>query len=107
MFLDLRRERDTRGLEQPAGGAGGRRAQRHPFAVLFDLDVLEPVEIAPHVVPFGPEVVRVAAVGELLLEHERQERAEHVATDRRIGLMIDRAGAHQRLGRPEQALDLE
>ena len=44
------------GLEQPAGGAGDRRAQDHALAVLGELDLLETVEITLHVGPFGAEV---------------------------------------------------
>ena len=43
------------------------------------LDLLEAVEITLHVSPFGTEVGSMAAVVELLPQHQRQKRAEHVA----------------------------
>src|SRR5512134_136028 len=51
--------------------------------------------------------VRPAAVSQLLLQHQRQERAEDMATDGGIGGMIDRPGAQDRLGAAEQVLDLQ
>src|SRR3954469_2630395 len=104
LLPDAGRERDAGGLEQRADHAGGGRAQGHLPAVLGDRHLLEPVEAAQHIAPLGPPARVATALVELLAQHERQERAEHVAADRRVRRVVDRPRAHQRLGRSEQLL---
>ena len=43
----------------------------------------------------------------MLLHRERQERAEDMAADGGVGGMVDRPGAHDRLGPADEVLDLE
>ena len=57
--------------------------------------------------PFDNQPVTVAQIGQLLLQHQGEKRAEHMAADRGIAGMIDRAGAQDRLGAAEQILDLQ
>src|ERR1700693_4391158 len=47
------------------------------------------------------------AVFERLAQHERQERAEHVAANGGVLLMINRPGVENGLGRSEDVLDFE
>ncbi len=43
----------------------------------------------------------------MLLHGERQQRAEHMATNRGVGGMEDRPRAHDRLGATKQLLNLQ
>ena len=52
---DVGRQRDAQGLEQLAGNTGHWGAQDEMLAILRDLDLLETIQVAPHVVPFGLE----------------------------------------------------
>jgi len=72
---------------------------------LLDLDLLEAIQIAQDLGPFDVEAGCGETVAELLLEHESEERAEHVAADGRVALVEDRPGSEQRFGAPEQLLD--
>jgi hypothetical protein len=72
---------DAGGLKDAAdladdGGAGG-----DALAVLLDRGLLQAVEIAQQVGPFDDEAVALAQIGQLLLQHQGQERAEHMAAD--------------------------
>jgi hypothetical protein len=57
-------------------GAGG-----DAVAVFLNRGFLEAVEIAQQVGPFNGEAVALAQVGQLLLQHQGEERAEHMAAD--------------------------
>ena len=92
----------TRPTWPATGGTGG-----DPLAVLVDGRLLQAVEIAPQVGPFDGEAGGPAAVSQLLLQHERQERAGRGLRQGGIGGMIDRPGAQDRLGTAEQVLDLQ
>ena len=48
-------------------------------AVLADLDALEPIEVAQHIAPLGPEPRRAAPFVQLLAEDQGKKGAEHVA----------------------------
>jgi hypothetical protein len=58
---------------------------------------LEAIQIAQHFRPFGLEAPGGAAIGELLLQHKGEERAEHVAADGGITFVEDRPRGEQRL----------
>ena len=55
----------------------------------------------------GVYIGGTAAVGYFLLEDEGEEGAEHMAADRRVAGVVDRAGVQLGLRPPEQVLDLE
>jgi hypothetical protein len=59
--------------------AGNRGARGDPLAVLVDGRLLQAVEIAQQVGPLDGDAGGAAAVGEILLQQEREERAEDVA----------------------------
>jgi len=57
--------------------------------------------------PFDDEAVVLAQIGQLLLQRQGQERAEHVAADRGVAEMIDRPGPQDRFGTAEQVFHLQ
>src|SRR3954451_11812792 len=63
--------------------AGVRRVISPP--VLADRHVLEPIEVAQHIAPLGPEARHPAPLIQLLAQDERKKGAEHVAPDGGIG----------------------
>ena len=69
------------GLEDAADLASDGGAGSDALAVLLDGCLLETVEIAQQVGPFNDEAVALAQVGQLLLQHQGEERAEHMAAD--------------------------
>src|SRR5215203_876871 len=52
---DVGRQGHANRLEQRADDAGGGRAQGHLPPVFADRDLLEAIEVAQHVTPFGPK----------------------------------------------------
>ena len=58
------------------GGAGA-----NALAVLRNGYLLETVEIAQQVGPFDGEAMALAQVGQLLSQHQGEERAEHMTAD--------------------------
>ena len=62
-------------------GDGGAAWEGDALAVLRNGCLLETVEIAQQVGPFDGEAVALAQVGQLLLQHQGEERAEHMAAD--------------------------
>ena len=52
---DVRRQGDAGSLEQGPNSAGGGRAQPDPLTILGQHDVLQPVKVAQHIVPFRGE----------------------------------------------------
>ncbi len=106
--LDLavdRRQGDARGLEDFARRPAERRAHDDALALVAELDLLDAVEIGADVGPFELGVLRRETVGEVLLEHQRQERAKHVAADGLVALVEDRPRAEDVLGGAEDLLD--
>ncbi len=106
--LDLpvdRRQGDARGLEDLAGRPAQWRAHDDALALVAELDLLDAIEVGADVGPFELGVLRRETVGEVLLEHQRQERAEHAAADGLVALMKDRPGAEHVRGGAEDPLD--
>jgi hypothetical protein len=105
--VDIGRQRDADGLEDTADGARHRCAQDEVLAVLLGFDLLQAVEFAQQRAPLRLQVGGGEAVFQRLAQDERQERAEHVAANGFIGLVIDRPGVENRFCRPEDVLHLE
>src|SRR5260370_40071681 len=85
--------------------SGGRGAQDEALAILLGLDFLQAIELSDQRAPFGFHARGGEAVFERLAQHERQERAEHVAANGGVLLMINRSGVENGLGRSEDVLD--
>ena len=79
--MQIGRQGDASGLEGAADLAGDSGAGGDALAVFLNRGFLEAVEIAQHIGPFNGVAVALAQVGQLLLQHQSEERAEHVATD--------------------------
>jgi hypothetical protein len=94
--VQIGRQGDAGGLKDAADLAGDSGAGGDALAVLVDGHFLEAVEIAQQVGPFDREAVALAQIAELLLQHQGEERAEHVAADGGVAGMIDRAGSEDR-----------
>jgi hypothetical protein len=90
-FLQVRRQGDADRLEQFAGKAGSRRAQPEALAVLLQCDLLQAVEIAQNVAPFGDNAMPVEALFQFPSQYESQEGAEDVAVDRRVTAVVNGA----------------
>ena len=70
---DILGQGDAGGLEQRADGALGRCAQGDFLAVTLDGDLLQAVEVAQDIRPFGGDPGFVAACLQLLPEDEGKE----------------------------------
>ena len=82
--MQIGRQGDAGGLEDAADLAGDSGAGGDTLAVLLDGRLLEAVEVAEEVGPFDNQAVALAQVGQLLLKHQREEGAEHMAADSAI-----------------------
>jgi hypothetical protein len=102
-----RRQRDVGVLEKPRQRGRGVGAHQPIGAAMAKAHLGETVEIAQEVAPLGGDAGFAHEIVELLLHRKRQERAEDVAADRRVGGMEDRPRAHDRLGSAEEVLDLQ
>src|SRR3954463_1061219 len=91
--LDPRWDGDTAGPQQGRGGRLDVGADLPGLAALDHLRLLQPVEVAQHVVPFRHEACGPAALEQLLLQHQGEEGAEDVATDGGVGGVVDWARA--------------
>ena len=80
-IAEVRWQGDASGLEQRPDGAGRGRAQPDLLAIFGQRDFLQPVEVAYHVTPFRREACGTAALVQLLLQHQGEKGAEHVAAD--------------------------
>ena len=58
---------------------GHGNARGDALASFFDGDLLEPVEVTQQIGPFNGETGIPAAIGQLLVQHQGEEGAEHVA----------------------------
>ena len=65
-------------------------ARGDTLAVFLDSRFLQAVETADQIVPSDRHVDRPSEVDQLLLRHQREERAEDVAPDRRVARVVDR-----------------
>src|SRR5271168_3191598 len=104
-FLNIGRQRDANRLKELTGDAGGGGAQQEALAILLELDLLQPVEIAQDVAPFSGNPLAAEAIFEFFGEQQRQKRAEHMAADRHVAAVVDRAGGEHGLGLAQQLLD--
>ena len=95
------------GAEERRDGLRSVGAHQRVGAAMADAHLGETVEVAQQVFPFRNEAGLTQEVVEMLLHGERQERAEDMAADGRVGGMEDRPGAHDRLGPAEEVLDLK
>ena len=80
----------------------GPQVQRLPFE--FDFHFFKRDQITFYVFPFKTHAALVQTGFKFLQLHKRQERAEDVAADRSVQLMIDRPSSEHRLHRPEHVL---
>src|SRR5271156_629601 len=104
-LLNIGRQRDANRLKELTGDAGGGGAQQEALAILLELDLLQPVEIAPDVAPFSGNPLAAEAIFEFFGEQQRQKRAEHMAADRHVAAVVGRAGGEHGLGLAQQLLD--
>src|SRR5271165_475304 len=101
-----RRQCETEGGKRKAGGGARGGAQEKALAVLLDLGLGQRVQVGDDGGPRGPGAAGCGgeAIIQLLLQHERQEAARHVAADRLVELMVDGPRLEQALGRAERPL---
>src|SRR5271170_4373880 len=104
-FLNIGRQRDANRLKELTGDTGGGGAQQEALAILLELDLLQPVEIAQDVAPFSGNPLPAEAIFEFFGEQQRQKRAEHMAADCHVAAVVDRAGGEHGLGLAQQLLD--
>ena len=107
VFTPVGRKCDARGLEDPPHLSLDVRARGDALAILLDRRLLEAVEIADQIIPFDADLVGSAEVGQLLLQHQREELAEDMAADRRVAGVVDRPRAQLHLRPSEQILNQE
>jgi hypothetical protein len=82
-------------------------AQDDGIAVVLDGDLLQAIEIAQGIPPFGLDAGFVAACLKLLSQDQGEEGAEDMAADGSITGVIDWPGLEQRLGASKEFLHLE
>jgi len=63
------------------------------------------IQVTQHVGPFQVQAFLGQAILQGFAQHQGQERAEHVAADRLVALVIDRSRLQQALERSEDRLD--
>ena len=80
-MADAGGQRRACGLEEPAGAAARGRAQAGAQAVLLAGRLLQAVEVAQDVLPFGRDPGLGAAPQELLAQDRGQDGPEDVAAD--------------------------
>jgi hypothetical protein len=74
---------------------------------LLEFDLLQAIEVAPDVAPFGGGAVLGEAVFEFLGEHEGKKGAEDAAADRHVAAVIDRAGGEHGFDLADQQSDAQ
>src|SRR5215471_18350086 len=82
------------------------RAQAEMLAVLDHFHVLQPFEVLQHVGPLVPLSPSGQPRLQFVTQEQRQERTEHVTTDRPVALMIDRPRFQKRLAGAKPMLHL-
>ena len=92
-FPHVWRQGNACGLEDAADHAFDVGAGDDALAVFLDDGLLQPIKVSQQVLPFGPEALGGAEHGELLLQHQREEGAEHVAADGGVRGVVDRPRA--------------
>ena len=96
-LLNGRRDGHSGRLEHLATTPLDLAPEQEPLPVLLHLDHLQPVQITDHIGPLQVVAPLLQSGLQLLAEHQRQERAEHVSPDRSIRRVVDRPGLSQRL----------
>src|SRR3712207_6517793 len=84
VFLPIGRQGEAGGLEDAADLTFDPRAGDDSLTVLLDGRLLQPIEVARQVGPFDGDTGGLAAVGQLLLQHQGVEGAEDMAADRPV-----------------------
>ena len=97
-------QRHSHRLEHLATRPLGLAPQQETLPVLIHLHHLQTIQVSDHVGPLQLVASLLQPGPQLLTEHQRQERTEHMAPDRLVTLVLDRAGLEQRLARPEPVL---
>src|SRR5437660_12873279 len=100
------RQRDAGGAQRQARGRSWRASQHEALAVLLDLGLGQRVEISDDFRPRAVAAERGDVVLERLLQHQREEAAEHVAADRLITFVEDRPRGEHVLGGSKSLLYL-
>jgi hypothetical protein len=77
-------------LEYTANISGHWRAHDEVFAVLLDLNLLQPIEVRYQSAPLRLDAGRGEAISQGFANNEGQERTKHMASDGGVGLVIDR-----------------
>ena len=95
------RQGDARGREDAADRADDGSAGDDAVAVFPNRGFLEAVEIAQQVGPFVNKAVAIAQIGQLFLQHQGEERAEHMAANGGIEGMINFQHATQPPNHPK------
>src|SRR5271167_812042 len=65
-FLNIGRQSDANRLKELTGDAGGGGEQQEALAILLELDLLQPVEIAQGVAPFSGHPLAAEAISSSL-----------------------------------------
>jgi hypothetical protein len=89
--LDRRRQRHADGLEHGASATGSGGAKAKPSAGLIDVGLNELIEIANDIGPFIATPIGGETVDEFLAQQQSKEGTEHMAANRIIALVKDRA----------------
>src|SRR5262245_15218926 len=98
------RQRDSGRTQGEAGGRTRRRADNEALAVVLDLGLGQRIQIGDALRPGAGAGERRDTVLKRLLQHQREEAAEHVTTDGLVDLVEDRPRREQMLGRAEGLL---
>src|SRR6266446_6748514 len=84
--------RDSHRLEHRATRALGLAPQQEPLPILLHIRHLQTIQVTDHIGPLQHVTPLLQPSLQLLTEHQRQERAEHVSPDRLVTLVEDRPG---------------
>src|SRR5271165_4390452 len=102
-----RRQRDMGMTEQSRDHWRRVGAEQPIGAVMAEARLLQPIEIAQHLLPLQHNAGLAREIVEMLLHRKSQEGTEHMAADRGVGRMENRPCAHDRLGAQEEVFDLQ
>ncbi len=80
-FVQIGRRGDAGGLEDPADLADDGGTDGNALTVLRDCRLLKTVEIAQQIGSLEDDATALAQIGQLLLQHQGEKRAEHMAAD--------------------------
>ena len=91
-LLNCRRHGDSHRLEHLATRPLDLAPQQEPLPVLLHIHHLQTIQVLDHIGPLQLVTPLLQTGLQLLTEHQRQERAEHMAPDRLVTLVEDRPG---------------